>query len=227
MLNQNYFEHFSYQNYIFDCDGVILDSNNIKSEVFYQLALPYGKDIAETFVDYHQRNGGISRFEKFKYLFEDMLKIKGADFNHLLRDFSAMTLERIKIANEIPGVQEFIKKLPPESKKFVVSGGAEEDLKIIFQYKKFDVLFDGIFGSPRDKYQIVKKIKNDFQTGESFLYFGDSILDYEVASFYNMDFVFIYESTAPDDFKKRLSAGNERNEGTSVKFIRNFLQVNP
>ena len=53
-----------YDCFIFDCDGVILDSNKIKTEAFFSLALPYGKGIAKLLVDYHTQNGGISRYLK-------------------------------------------------------------------------------------------------------------------------------------------------------------------
>ena len=43
-----------YATLIFDCDGVILDSNKIKTTAFYNTALPYGEDAAEALVNYHK-----------------------------------------------------------------------------------------------------------------------------------------------------------------------------
>ena len=62
-----------YKTWIFDCDGVILDSNQVKSRAFYDTALPYGTNVAEKFLTYHREFGGVSRFEKFRYLFADIL----------------------------------------------------------------------------------------------------------------------------------------------------------
>ena len=56
-----------YQNLIFDCDGVILNSNKIKTNAFFAVALPYGQTAAQALVDYHLQNGGISRYRKFEY----------------------------------------------------------------------------------------------------------------------------------------------------------------
>ena len=53
---------------IFDFDGVILNSNNIKAEAFGELYNKYGKKIENKVVEYHYENLGISRIEKIKYL---------------------------------------------------------------------------------------------------------------------------------------------------------------
>ena len=46
-----------------DFDGVIADSVNVKTDAFYELYLPYGKNIAEKVKEYHLANGGFS-FQK-------------------------------------------------------------------------------------------------------------------------------------------------------------------
>ena len=56
-----------YETIIFDCDGVILNSNNIKIQAFYETALIYGHDLANELVKYHIENGGISRYQKFEF----------------------------------------------------------------------------------------------------------------------------------------------------------------
>ena len=66
----------TYDTFVFDCDGVILNSNNYKSEAFFKSTLKYGKENAKKFKNYHIKNGGISRNIKFKYFFETILKKK-------------------------------------------------------------------------------------------------------------------------------------------------------
>ena len=50
---------------IFDFDGVIAESVEIKTEAFRDMYSSYGKDISDSVVDHHLINGGMSRFEKF------------------------------------------------------------------------------------------------------------------------------------------------------------------
>ena len=51
---------------IFDFDGVIAESVEVKTEAFAALYKPYGNEIVEKVVEHNNANGGISRFEKFK-----------------------------------------------------------------------------------------------------------------------------------------------------------------
>ena len=60
----------SYKTIIFDCDGVILNSNKIKTESFYKVAKKFGEKEAIKLVKFHLSNGGISRYEKFKFFLE-------------------------------------------------------------------------------------------------------------------------------------------------------------
>ena len=69
----------SIKNIIFDFDGVILDSVSCKTDAFYELYLPYGKTIAEKVKNYHIKNNGTSRFEKFKYWHKEY-------FNEIISD---------------------------------------------------------------------------------------------------------------------------------------------
>ena len=61
---------------IFDFDGVISESVNVKTKTFAKLYLKYGKEISEKVVDHHLLNGGISRFVKFQLYHEKFLGIK-------------------------------------------------------------------------------------------------------------------------------------------------------
>ena len=49
---------------IFDFDGVILESADIKTESFKDMVSDYPMEIAEQFVEYHMQHMGISRFVK-------------------------------------------------------------------------------------------------------------------------------------------------------------------
>ena len=62
-----------YKSIIFDCDGVLLDSNKIKQDAFHLSAMPWGLKPAEDLLKYHITNGGISRHKKFHFFIESIL----------------------------------------------------------------------------------------------------------------------------------------------------------
>ena len=55
--------------YIFDCDGVILDSNKIKGNAFKHALKEFPDQCTDEFLKYHYDNGGLSRHLKFKFFF--------------------------------------------------------------------------------------------------------------------------------------------------------------
>ena len=66
----------NYKNLIFDCDGIILNSNKIKTQAFYDVVSIYGNKAANELKNYHIKNGGISRYKKFHYFSENIAKKK-------------------------------------------------------------------------------------------------------------------------------------------------------
>jgi beta-phosphoglucomutase-like phosphatase (HAD superfamily) len=66
---------------IFDFDGVIVESVDIKTKAFAKLFESESQDVVEEIVSYHLQHTGVSRFEKFQYIFEQIM----TNSNHHLR----------------------------------------------------------------------------------------------------------------------------------------------
>ena len=71
-----------YNSLIFDCDGVILNSNKIKTNAFRKVLKQYHQKAVDEFIKYHLSNGGISRYEKFKFFINTILpKFEAIELN--------------------------------------------------------------------------------------------------------------------------------------------------
>ena len=196
-----------YQTLIFDCDGVILNSNKIKTQAFYEVAKIYGQEPAQLLKEYHIQNGGISRYKKFEYLFTNILQkpVEIQDLNNLLFSFS----EEVRRALLICEVAENIKDLRDKTKNskwIVVSGGDQSELRETFKKRKLDSYFDGgIFGSPDDKDRILKREKYKRNiTGKS-LFLGDSMYDYQAATAAQIDFIFLSKWTEVENWENMIT----------------------
>ncbi|MBT7899475.1 MAG: HAD hydrolase-like protein, partial [Candidatus Marinimicrobia bacterium] len=55
---------------IFDFDGVIADSVQVKTDAFASLYEQYGDNIVTKVIEHHEANGGMSRFKKIKLYHE-------------------------------------------------------------------------------------------------------------------------------------------------------------
>lgn len=187
-----------YDFFIFDCDGVILDSNKLKSDAFAEALPNEPPDLVAEYVQYHKLNGGISRYEKFKYYFEEMKKQveAHAEIDKALNNFAAIVSEGLLKCNYIPGVVEIIRELFNLNKRlFVVSGSDEKELIQVFRQRGIDHYFENIYGSPDNKIDNTKKVIKSNGRLSNGIFFGDSKADYEAASQYKMDFILINGAT--------------------------------
>ena len=197
-----------YKTIIFDCDGVILDSNNIKTEAFYSSVLHYGKDLATKFKLYHEENGGISRYKKYEYFFSDILKkpLEKLSYDRAIAYFYDAIIRDLLTCPVNSYLNEF-KLITPSSKWVVVSGGDQSELRYVFKKRGISKFFDlGIFGSPSSKEEILSQLKKDNYLNEPVLFLGDSKYDYEAARAFDIDFLFIScwtEFRAWKDYQKK------------------------
>lgn len=205
----------------FDCDGVILDSNEIKSSAFYSVAKNFcDEKMAHAFMEYHQKNGGISRFHKFEYLFIGMLNRTDyqEDLNKALNLYADTVYSELLKCPLIDGVEKFLKETHG-AKKYVVSGGKQTELEAVFKDRGLDVYFDGICGSPRDKFQILNDLGLSVGSENQGTYFGDSRLDYEVANKFGLGFVFIHGKSEFKDWKNYF-------RDKQITLARDFSEIN-
>ena len=52
---------------VFDFDGVLAESVDIKTRAFALLFRDEGEEVVRKVIDFHLKNGGVSRFEKIKF----------------------------------------------------------------------------------------------------------------------------------------------------------------
>ncbi|MGJ5627860.1 HAD family hydrolase [Nostoc sp. CALU 1950] len=183
----------SYKTLVFDCDGVILNSNKLKTEAFYQVALPYGEDAAQALVNFHVQNGGISRYRKFEYFLQTIIGeySQPETLNELLLAYASTVRVGLLTCSLAPRLLE-LRNYLPNTRWLIVSGGDQSELRQVFTTQGIAHLFDGgIFGSPDTKEQILLREKERINLITPALFLGDSQYDYLAASQTGLDFIFI------------------------------------
>ena len=190
------FQINNYENYIFDCDGVILKSNSIKTNAFKYALNEFNKNKVDMLINYHKKNGGISRQKKIEYFFNNIeKKTINPNLDKYINKFGKYSRSQLMKSVLIGGVLNFIKHIHKNDKRlFIVSGSLETELKYILKYKNISKYFTGIFGSPKDKYQILKNLSVIIESKKS-VFFGDSEIDYFVSKSNNIDFVYVSEDS--------------------------------
>ena len=108
----------NYKSTFFDNDGVIMDSNSLKSEAFIKALEGEDEKLIEKFILYHRAYGGVSRFEKIKYFYLNIKKEKNPInlINETLEKYAFHSKQALLSADLIPGVEDFLKLLKHNNK---------------------------------------------------------------------------------------------------------------
>jgi len=170
---------------LFDFDGVILDSMKIKGDGFVELFKEYPKNSVKMLEAYHYANGGISRFAKIRYFFNDILhtEISDKEVGNLADKFAQIITEKLfDPANLIAETITFIRKNCAHYHCHIVSGAEHHELKRLCSHFGIESYFKSIQGSPTIKSTLIANLlaHNDYRSEETLL-IGDSINDYEAA----------------------------------------------
>ena len=140
----NSFDH--YNTVFFDCDGVIFDTNKMKSDAFFQSVLSYGRTEALQFQNYHIQNGGISRSVKFAHFFENILNRQPniGEIENLSHKFSAIIRDNIASSNYRECIFD-LRKRNKHQDWIVVSGSNYTELRWLFSKKIYQAYFMEIY----------------------------------------------------------------------------------
>ena len=173
-----------YDAIIFDFDGVLAESVDVKTRAFEALYAEYGDRIVEQVRDYHLQHGGISRFEKFRYYHEVLLgKTLTKDEEKQLGDrFSQYVEDAVVESVYVAGAYNFLENYYQSIPLFVASGTPDVELKRIVSRRNMAHYFISVHGSPAKKGDIIQDIltKHSFNP-DRVLMVGDAIADYEGA----------------------------------------------
>jgi four helix bundle protein len=204
---------------IFDFDGVILESTHIKTDAFVELFAAYPQHQAAV-LQHHLANLGISRYEKFAWIYRELLgqPFTEAERERLGCDFSHLVLDKILRCPFVPGALETLQALHGRCLTFVASGTPQEELELIVEKRGLAPYFNAVWGTPAQKPDIVRRILAGYELlPEEVLFVGDGVSDYEAAVATNLHFL---ARSTPELADQWQALG-----ATTVADLRDFLTV--
>lgn len=178
---------------LWDFDGVIMNSNEVRDYGFQEVLKDYPEEQVEKLMKFHQENGGLSRYVKFNYFFNDIRgeEVDQAEINKWAGKFSEIMLKNLK--NEALLIQETIQFIEKNHKKYtmhIVSGSDQKELREICADIGIAKYFNSIHGSPTHKSILVEELLEKHQYDhEACILIGDSINDYDAAIENNIYFL--------------------------------------
>lgn len=204
-----------YRVLLFDCDGVILDSNQVKVDAFADALAQYPADVVGRFLEHHRATGGVSRFVKLREFFTSYVVVDDPAV-HLERALDAFTQHArhgLLRAPLLPGLQALLER--PSGPRYVVSGGAQVELSDVFATRGLERYFAQILGSPTTKEQHLRALQEGGELTAPGVFFGDARKDMEVAEAFGLDFVFV---SAVSDWPEGRGVAAERGHAVIEDF---------
>jgi phosphoglycolate phosphatase-like HAD superfamily hydrolase len=179
---------------IFDCDGVILDSNPVKIDAFRVALADEEPALVEAFIEEHRRTGGVSRYAKLARFYRELRPVADpqAAIAKALERFAEAAREGLRRCPEVPGVRDILQTLAARNVSVhVVSGGDQDELREAFAARGLAALVTGIHGSPTPKHEHLERLRSEGELLPGGVFFGDAELDMQLAENFGLDFVFV------------------------------------
>ena len=179
--------------FIFDFDGVIVDSMIAKGNSFANI-FNANKNDKKKILKYHLINGSKSRIDKIKYIAEKILNLDNI-INKLfikrkVNEFKKNYYENINSIKLIDGIDLFLKYIYNNNCKIYIVSAAPK-FEISYFLKKFYLIsfIHNVYDSKLtklDSMNIIIKENNTIK--EKCIYFGDSFSDWDLCYNLKIDF---------------------------------------
>jgi HAD superfamily hydrolase (TIGR01549 family) len=176
---------------VFDFDGVLVKSNNLKRECFLKIASLYDDQISKRFEQYCERYPGETRFQKMRWLEKELNEV-GVDISQdqLVSQYSYCVKTGLKETECVDDLRK-VKQSGPNVPWSIVSSAPGDEIRWYLRQREWIDLFeDGVYGAPRTKATVFKE-EYDASDRQRMLFLGDSKSDFEVAQEFGIDFVFV------------------------------------
>ncbi|MBC7755963.1 MAG: HAD family hydrolase [Bdellovibrio sp.] len=219
----------AYKTIVFDCDGVVLNSNQTKIDAYFAVAKKMGGTDAQAqaFVDHHVAKGSFPRNGKTEYYLTEIVKQPVTDaimqqYMQAFEDVLDVTLMQCEIAAGL----DTLKAATPQATWMLLSGGDQAELRRIFSRRtvgnvNLGQLFEaGIFGGPDKKDDVLAREITNGNLKFPALFVGDSKYDHQAASRAGLDFVFLSDWTEVSDWQVYCTENK-------ITALRNIAQLLP
>lgn len=176
-----------------DFDGVILESNQIRDKGFVEVLADFPKEQVDQLLEFHHKNGGLSRYVKFRHFYENILNESITDEKvQELADQFSVVMKKLLVNPKLL-IQETVRFIQGNSSNFkmhIVSGSDQKELRFLCKSLEIDENFLSIHGSPTHKNDLVKDLLSEHNYDKSkCILIGDSINDFNAAEVNGISFM--------------------------------------
>ncbi len=165
---------------ILDFDGVVIESVDIKTRAFQEM-FKDDPEISKSFMAYHFKNCGKSRFDKFEWLYRNVLKkpLPETEKTRLGERFSQLVFQEVVNCPYVEGAVDLLKELHNIYPIYLASITPQEELRAIIEKRGLNEYFKGVIGTTGKKKQLIDQIlKAEKNAPSEVVFVGDTMEDY-------------------------------------------------
>jgi phosphoglycolate phosphatase-like HAD superfamily hydrolase len=196
---------------IFDFDGVLVNSNEIKKQAYFDL-FSESPERDRIIKEALKKSKIKTRWEIIEDILVKMKEASKISYESLEEEkkiyvakYSELTETRISSAGEIAGSNESLQNLSRRYPLFLVSGTTQDSLDRVVQNRELGIYFKKVYGTApckRSKIELIKKILYEFKFDpKKIISIGDAEEDLEAANFFGINFIGVINSS--NDFEER------------------------
>lgn len=180
--------------WIFDCDGVLLDSNSMKSQAFAEVLSGYDPELVTRFLAFQRTTFGLSRFRSLAMFFSDFLNYPAepGEQERLLGNYGRFCAENYPRQSVTEGTLALLEGLKGRGKRAYVASGSEQfELRAALDVIGIAPYFVEILGSPRKKVDLIGEILKGENNPDPqrVIFLGDATADHEAATANGLPFL--------------------------------------
>lgn len=176
---------------ILDFDGVVIESNDIKTKAFKRVFDKFPSH-TEEMMHFHFNNISLSRVDKFHYLAVLMGRSSDLQFKEILeKDFSDCVLENILTAPFVKGAERFLGIFKSRLPLYLASITPTSELQFILEKRNLLHYFRKVYGYPpwHKSEAIYHILQNEKLMPNNALLIGDSAGDQQAAKSTGVQFI--------------------------------------
>lgn len=191
-MKSSYSSQKLYQAYVFDFDGTLADSNEIKYQAYYDI-FPNEREIRIAISKVLKYEGERSRY----YIIDQILRQINQAYDEKVREslvekYGDIVLEKVKTCPEIESAHVILSELSKSVPLFISSNTPEIYLKEIIEFRGWADYITRVFGYPREKSATLRSIIDEYKLNPSLvLVVGDGKSDQLSAQSNGCDFFLI------------------------------------
>ena len=188
---------------VFDFDGVILDSANIKLRAYSTIYSGEDPKKLAALLAHSQVHGGITRRIKFEYYEREFFGRNGdpASVEALCQRYSDIVFKAVLACPFVEGAERLLSRASGKVAMHVVSGAPDSELRQVIQERGLAHFFRSVRGAPATKRDAFHRIVTDEgYARKDMLVVGDSMTEYMAAQNVGIPFLGIVPAGTENPF---------------------------